>query len=176
MKQNPISFPGFEDAARDMADFFKHESQIQEIEKALAIKIEQLKGQYLEEIAYLQSKRAQAYARLKDFALKNPLLFANHRRIEFAHGQMGFKKAAPVLVKQKGLKTKTLIKQMKMARLAFVRTHETLDIDKLTSKALSKQILTKLASIGLKVQPSEDEFYVEIKKLSLKSGRQKKND
>jgi phage host-nuclease inhibitor protein Gam len=164
MDLKPITI--YDDADNALLSLAKIDAYLQSKEAELNEKLQHIRASFDLETSSQKQMKAMLEMNLETFVMKNKGEFEKSRSREMTHGAIGLRRTPPkIAILNHKYNMKTVLELMRGIKWAkpFVRTKEEPDKEALLAAIAKKEITdAKLASVGLKVDSSENFFY-EIK-------------
>ncbi|NUN68851.1 MAG: host-nuclease inhibitor Gam family protein [Bacteroidetes bacterium] len=162
----PVPIRSYEDADQTLLKIADCETQLQRAEAEMNEQIQKIRDDYELNTHVVRAMKAAHEKELEKFSIMNKSDFEKTRSRELVHGTIGFRSTPPkVALLNRKYKMDTVLELLGRVRWGkdYIRTKEELSKEQLLASYAAKEIDDqKLASVGLKVDQSE-EFFSKIK-------------
>ena len=153
-------------ANQALGDYARAFSAKRELEARITQMIADIRSDYSDTLADLDTDLAEADEVITAYAQANPKLFETKKSLELQHGTIGYRTNPPSVVIKKGVKVETVVSLLRNSKLAneFVREKTTYSLDKETiiNRRGEEKLMAKLSEYFITVEQTET-FFIEPK-------------
>jgi phage host-nuclease inhibitor protein Gam len=160
----PKPVRSYEDADQTLLRIADCETKLQTAEAEMNERIQKIREEYEMNTHVLRAMKVSHEKELERFCIVNKADFEKSRSRELVHGKIGFRNTPPkVALLNRKYKWDTVIELLRKVRFGkdLIRTKEEINKEQVLASYAAKEIDDqKLASVGMKVDQSEEFFSV----------------